>query len=387
MTTTPQPKSFDRTAEIGRRIRRMRIINGLDQAELATRAGISAGLMSHIETGRSSCPSEALDLIARALRCRPEFFTELVTDMEASPPLLRAYADAPKKELDRHLGEATTVVDAIRQLRLRRIPNRLPVFDGDLEDSEAIEEFATHVRIVADVEPGAVVGNATRLAERLGCVVLPMTGELGRHLGLSTHFGDINVICVSRPSVVPQWHVPGDRQRLTVAHELAHLVLHVGISVPDGPRAAREVERQAFRFGAALLTPAEAMIDELDSNRGRVTLTLLSEIKSRWGVSVKMLVGRYRDLGVIDEDQARSLYKQISARGWTRQEPVEVPNEKAIWLRSSLAEIEPTDLSSAIAEAGLRTHLDTSYFYDWINWDPSTPPPDQAEDAKVIPLR
>ncbi|WP_224278703.1 helix-turn-helix domain-containing protein [Nocardioides lacusdianchii] len=386
MSPTPQPKSFDRTAEIGRRIRRMRIVNGFDQADLAVRAGISAGLMSHIETGRSSCPPEPLDLISRALRCRPEFFTEMSTTMEAAPPLLRAYADAPKKELDRHLGEATTVVDVIRHLRLRRIPNRLPVFDGDLENSEAIEEFAAHVRVVADLEPAAVVGNATRLAERLGCVVLPMTGELGRHLGLSTHFGDINVICVGRPSRVPQWHVPGDRQRLTVTHELAHLVLHAGTSVPDGPRAAREVERQAFRFGAALLTPAEVMIEELDSNRGRVTLKLLAEIKSRWGVSIKMLVGRFRDLGVIDEDQARSLYKQISARGWTRQEPVEVPNETAIWLRSSLAETASGDVAAAVAQAANDTYLDASYFEDWIDWEPSTPAP-PATDAQVIPLR
>jgi len=384
---TPPPRSFDRTAEIGRRIRRMRIVNGLDQSALAQRAGVSAGLMSHIETGRTSCPPEALDLIARALRCRPEFFTDLTTRIEASPPLLRAYADAPKKDLDRHLGEATTVVDIIRELRLRRIPNRLPIFDGDLEDDDAIEQFATHVRAVADLEPNGVVSNMTRLAERLGCVVLPIAGELGRHLGLSTYFGEINLICVSRSSEVPQWRVPGDRQRLTVAHELAHLMLHVGISIPDGPRAARDVERQAFRFAAALLAPAEGMIEELETNNGRVTLKLLAAVKARWGISVKMLVGRYKDLGVIDEDHARSLYKQISARGWNKEEPVEVPNEDAIWLRSALGELADGDLFKSIAVASKRSYLDRSYFENWIDWTPTRRPEGDEAVADVIALR
>ena len=159
-----------------------------------------------------------------------------------------------------------------------------------------------------------------------------------------------------------------------MAHmQLAHLMLHVGVSIPDGPRAARDVERQAFRFAAALLAPAEGMLEELETNNGRVTLKLLAAVKARWGISLKMLVGRYKDLGlgVIDEAHARSLYKQISARGWNKEEPVEVPNEDAIWLRSALGEPADDDLCKSITVASKQTYLDRWYFENWIDWTPT----------------
>lgn len=379
--------SIDIAAQVGTRIRRMRQVKGLGQVELAAEAGISAGMMSHIEKGRSVCPEEALRKIAEALDCGPGFLAGITTRTSATRPWLRAYADAPQKVLARQLGEATNVADVIDVLNLRRVPVSLPVFDGDLADAQAIEDFALDVRAVADIEEGAVIGHMIRFAERLGCVVLPMGGELGRHMGMSTRFGPLPVICVSRPSEVAEWHVPGDRQRLTVAHELGHLALHAAVAVPNRPEGAREVERQAFRFGAALLAPADAMYEELEEIGGRVTLKTLSEIKSRWGVAIKMLVGRFRDMGVISDEQARSLYKQISARGWNKAEPVYVGNEEAIWLRQSLGELGGgLGLDAAIEIASQRTQLDRRHFDRWLDWSP-TKPAEGEGDAKVISIR
>lgn len=380
--------SIDRTAEVGLRIRRMRQVKGLSQGELAAQAGISAGLMSHIEQGRSVCPQDALNRAARALGCGPAFLTGISTRTPPTRPWLRAYADAPQKELDRQLGEATNVIDVVDALRLRRVPVNLPVFDGDLADAQAIEDFALHVRAIADVEDLAVIGHMTRTAERLGCIVLPMKGELGRHMGMSTRFGEVPVISVSRPSEVPEWHVPGDRQRLTVAHELGHLTLHASVAMPNSPEAAREVERQAFRFGAAFLAPAEAMYEELEELGGRVTLKTLAEIKSRWGVAIKMLIGRFRDMGVIGEDQARSLYKQISARGWNKGEPVHVGNEDAIWLGEALVEwAGGRDLDAAVEMAGHTTQLDSESFKRWLDWSPTKPAHDLGARVISFPSR
>jgi Zn-dependent peptidase ImmA (M78 family)/DNA-binding Xre family transcriptional regulator len=387
MTPPTAQAPIDVTAEVGLRIRRMRHIKALGQGDLAGLAGISTGMMSHIENGRHSCPPEALSRIARALDCGPGFFTEITTRAVPTRPWLRAYADAPQKALERHLGEATNVADVIDTLKLRRVPVTLPVFDGDPADAEAIEDFAADVRAIAEIDERAVIGHMIRVAERLGCVVLPMAGELGRHMGLSTRFGSLPVICASRPSEVPEWHVPGDRQRMTVAHELGHLALHAGVAVPDRPEGVREIERQAFRFGAAFLAPADAMYEELEAIGGRVTLKALSTIKARWGIAIKMLVGRFRDMSVISDEQARSLYKQISARGWNKAEPVHVGNEEAIWLRQSLAELTPSGtVDAAIDVASQRTHLDRSHFNRWVDWSP-TKPAGGEQEAKVIPLR
>ena len=53
-------------------------------------------------------------------------------------------------------------------------------------------------------------------------------------------------------------------------------------------------------------------------------------------MAVKAMVVRLQQLHRIDMDQARSLYKQISARGWNKHEPGHVGNERAIWLVKAL---------------------------------------------------
>jgi Zn-dependent peptidase ImmA (M78 family) len=51
----------------------------------------------------------------------------------------------------------------------------------------------------------------------------------------------------------------------------------------------------------------------------------------KWGVFIKMLVARLRQLGRIEQAHATSLYKQISKRGWNKTEPVPVSNETLVW--------------------------------------------------------
>ena len=126
---------------------------------------------------------------------------------------------APKRAVDRQIAECTLATEIIELLRLRTIPDAVPAFDGDLSDDDAIEQFALDVRAAAQLSEDDVVGNAIRAAERLGCLVLPIREELGRHLGLSARANLTPVICVSRPSVDRERDVPGDRQRFTVAHE------------------------------------------------------------------------------------------------------------------------------------------------------------------------
>lgn len=206
-------------------------------------------------------------------------------------------------------------LEVVNALGLRTIPDTLPTFHGNLDDEGDIEQFAIDVRAAAQLDEHAVVGNAVRTAERLGCIVLPMPDELGRHLGMSVRVDMTPVLCVSRASE-SDVGVPGDRQRFTVAHELGHLGLHSHLGPPQTAQDAAGYEKQAHYFAGAFLAPGDALLEELGNLGGRVTLQTLAKIKARWGIAIKALVMRFRNLGVIDADQARSLYKQISARGW-----------------------------------------------------------------------
>ncbi len=358
------------------RVQQLRSARGLTQAELADALGLPASALSRVLSGHLSLDEDEAQCLAKALDCSIDVLGRPTADVLHTRPWLRAYADAPKKTVDQYVADTLLALESFDFLRLKRMPERLPTFNGDINDNGEIDEFAIDVRQAADVPPHGAVPNVTRAAERLGCLVLPMDNELGKHLGMSMFVDGVPVIRVSRPSA--GGGIPGDRQRFTTAHELGHVSLHSSDPPPQTADEAKAVEKQAHRFAGAFLMPGDSFLDDLDEAGGRVTLTTLSRLKERWGVSVKAMVVRLQQLHRIDADQARSLYKQISSRGWNKAEPIEVGNERAIWLTKAMAHRFPDD--DPIDDAAHRTGLRRSYFVKWTSWEPS-------RDATVIPFR
>lgn len=365
-------------ATVGERVRTLRLAANISQSELVHaltgRDEPSNKLVSQIENGRHPVEDDLLAALASALRCSPEFLARPRHDVVSTRPWLRAYADANARNVDSIMADDLIVHEVVSTLRLRQIPDQIPMFDGDPNDGDAIENFAEEVRAAADITPGGVVGNAMRAADRLGCVVLPLTSELGRHLGMSHRIDGTPFIRISRPEDQDAG-VPGDRQRFTVAHEIGHLGLHSHVPPPDTAADAQHIERQAHRFASAFLAPAQPLLEDWERGGGRVTLTALAELKTTWGIAIKALVVRFQQLGIVDADQATSLYKQISKRGWNKHEPVPTSHEQPIWLQRALdqrTKHEPTTAGTTSTVAHL-TGLNEQVITRWLDWAPVQP--------------
>lgn len=366
----------------GDRMRQLRLAIGATQTDISKIFDHERNtLVSRLENGRGPADRDVVDGVARFLGCTPEFLGTPPADLLLTKPWLRAYADAPAKHVESVVAENRLIAEVLEGLQLQRIAETIPRFhgDNDLNDPDAIERHADLVRAAANLAEGEVVRNAIRAAERLGCVVLPLDDELGRHLGLSQYIDGVPHIRVSRPRP----NVPGDRQRFTVAHELGHLALHAHLAPPESAEDARTIENQAHRFAGAFLTPRDALIEDLHTHdaAGRVTLNTLQKLKSVWGVSIKMLVVRFKQLNVISDAQATALYKQISKRGWNSGEPIEVGHEQPIWMQRALAKKWPAD--SAPQLAANHVGLAQSHFDRWLTWAPAEPAPRMAD---VVPL-
>lgn len=363
--------------DIGR-LNRLRTARATTQSDLAAQLNTSVSLLNRIASGHQQIDEATAAQLAHALDCSIDLLGRPLPDQLHTRPWLRAYADAPKKTVDEYVTDTLLAIEFIAQLRLKQIPERLPLFDGDANNDDDIEEFALEVREEAEISPGMWVPNVTRAAERLGCLVLPLDSELGKHLGMSMHVDGRPVLRVSRPT--SDGGVPGDRQRFTLAHELGHVTLHATCPPPDTAEQARAIEKQAHRFAGAFLLPGDAFLSDLEAVGGRVTLSTLANLKGRWGVAIKAMVVRLQNLGRIDVDQARSLYKQISARGWNKDEPVTVGNERAVWMKQAL-ERRFRDDTDAISAAVHQSGLGRSYFESWVSWDQPT-----GRDADVLEL-
>jgi Zn-dependent peptidase ImmA (M78 family)/transcriptional regulator with XRE-family HTH domain len=363
------------TTPTGEATRLLRTAWGMTQTEVASLAGIDQTMLSRIENGRVLADEQTVLGLAKALRCTPEFLHRGAPDILVSEPLLRAYADAALREVQQHRALAIVAVDLIQRLQLPQAGHdEIPVFAGDPRDPVEIEDHAGVVRNAAGLADGDVVRNATRAAERLRAIVLPLRSSLGKHLGMSTIVADRDVIFLA----FGRQDVPGDRQRFSLAHELGHLALHRGSPPPRGRDEARAAEDQANRFAAAFLFPADAAHEEYDAAKRRITLNRLVEIKERWGVSVKGLIHRYEELHLIDPDRATSLYRQHSSRGWARDEPVTVPHESAVWFQQALARAVPGP--DHVAAAGRLIGLHRDLIDRWLNWNPQP-------DAEVLEFR
>jgi Zn-dependent peptidase ImmA (M78 family)/transcriptional regulator with XRE-family HTH domain len=275
------------------RLRAFRDIEGINQHELGYMLGISPQMVSAIESGRREFAGD-LRLIGYA----PDRMAlpDMSTPLHRQRASTKAAAKKRAKELLRLAGEVfgdlRARTDRAPQLMLDRHPT-----PTSLED---IEELAVESRCSLDHEETGPIQNLTASIERAGVCLVPIVGLPGVD-GLSAWVNGVPVIGLS-PAV------PGDRFRLSLGHELAHLLFHA--------RKSDTTEGEANRFAGALLFP-QAEFDAAMPDRPK--LSHFIALKASWGMAVSAIVYRAHELEYIDDARYRALQIQMSK--WRRSEP------------------------------------------------------------------
>jgi len=275
------------------RLRAYRMIEGASQEDLGELLAISPQMVSAIEAGRRSFAgdlaligyaSERFDLPTMSEPLHRQRASTKVAARKRAQELLRLAGEVFRELLGRTPGSP--------KLTLEPLPD--PISLDELDD------VALDVRYSLRHEQSGPIRNLTSLVERAGVCVVPIVGLDGVD-GLSSWVDGVPVVGLS-PSA------PGDRFRLTLGHELAHLLLH--------KRPSTATENEANRFSTNLLFPQI----EFEANMtDRLQLRDFVALKSAWGVSVAALVYRAHDLDYIDDRRYRQLQIQMSK--WRRNEP------------------------------------------------------------------
>ncbi len=318
------------------RLRAYRDLEGLSQQQLAEILGVSVSLVSAMESGSRAFTADL---------SRLGYAPERLSLPAMSPPMHRQRAStaaATRKraqELIRLAGEAFKDLVA----RTPRAPSvmidRLPAPGDDDE----IEEYAIEVRAMLHYDNSGPIENLTAAAERAGVCLVPLAGLAGVD-GLSAWVDGIPVVGLS-PAV------PGDRFRLTLAHELGHLALHA--------RSTDSTEHEANRFAGALLFP-KAEFDAAMPVRPQIRDFV--DLKESWGVSVSALVYRAHELGYIDDARYRSLQIQMSK--WQRDEPGR--------FEPAVGQLLPrlVQVNGGAADVATKLGISTTHLRDLIDWRP-----------------
>ena len=166
-------------------------------------------------------------------------------------------------------------------------------------------EAARRVRIRWGMPPGPV-GDMLGSMEAAGCIVVKLELDSRRVAALSQWVGEYPIVLLNS-------HAPADQMRLTLAHELGHLVLH---SQPEFTSV--DLEREAAAFADAFLMPEYEIRPQLVD----ASLAAVHDLKLEWMVPIQTLLNRARTLGSIDDRRRTSIYKMMSKRGWLTNEPL-----------------------------------------------------------------
>lgn len=297
---------------IGPRIQQARRMRGFSLRELGGRADLSAQAVSKYERGLDIPSSGSLLRLSRALELPVEFFLRPRRVLEIRPDY-RKRGSLPNQQV---LALEARILDWLdRYLEIEEIRT----LDGG--DFAFPPSFPREAATPAEVEAAALdlreawrlgwdpIENLTELLEDKGIRVGLVEAE--ERFDACTFSAEVDGRTL--PVIASRRDLPGDRQRFSLAHELGHLMLR--------PCGGLEAEAAANRFAGAFIVPEPAARFELGDRRSTFDLYELHLLKHKFGLSMQGWVYRAKDLGILPEARAVSLFRRFRVSGWHRTEP------------------------------------------------------------------
>lgn len=302
------------------RLTQARNARGLTAISLADMTGVSQSTISLYEKGAQKPKQETLDRLARVLNVPVSFFLSDVPIEKPSKLFYRSMSAATKFARERAEARYEWALQAIDYLmEFFDFPNlNLPDLDVPEDfrqlDSNRIEIIAAQLRQHWMLGSGPVA-NMIRTLESNGIVVWRTAFEAETLDAFSEYRTPHPVVALS--SDKENYY----RSRFDAGHELGHIVLHRKVDKRTLNRSSdfKILEEQAHHFSGAFLLPATAYSKDLWA----ISLDSFRSLKPVWNTSIGMQIKRCCQLGLIDENEEKRLWINLSRRGWRKSEPLD----------------------------------------------------------------
>ena len=289
---------------------------GRSQESVAEACALNQGHYSRIENGLlPEGPSEeTVAKIAGVLGFHATFFY-LSSDIVGLPlsvhPMTRKKASLGERALKSIHAEINVRLIHLRKfLRAVDLSSELPLPSIDVDEGGGAASIARTVRKLWAI-PDGPIQNLTDLCERAGLLIVWCDLDAGID-GITIRVRDLPT-CIFLNS-----RAPADRMRMSLAHELGHVVMH---RYPTD-----SIEDEANEFASEFLVPEREYKRQLIGRR--ISLELLARQKAYWKTSMNLLLLRASRIGYLNSNQSEYLWKLMSVRGWRTHEPAETDFEK-----------------------------------------------------------
>ena len=287
---------------------------GLSQGELALDLGISQGLISKVEHGATAPTAALIGELSKRLRYPASFFyrPEHVRGSDSICFHHRKRTTMPARLLITTEGQMY-----VTQLHVRTLLEDLEVAAANHFVTLDPDDFDGNPKTVAQLlrrlwkVPRGPITNLVRVIEAAGGVVVFRKFGSAKLDGMS---------CWPKncpPLFFINADIPVDRARLTLAHELGHLVMHSHATSSDP-------EAEANDFALEFLAPAAEIAPDLRQLR----IGQLAGLKAHWRISMNAIVMAAKKSRALPESRIKSLWVQLSQYGYRTSEPFPLTPEE-----------------------------------------------------------
>ncbi|MEV7630296.1 XRE family transcriptional regulator [Actinoplanes sp. NPDC089786] len=302
-TNTAVVEAFDSA-----RLTQARQLAAMTKKALADQIGVTPAAIGQYELGLTKPRPDLITALADVLEVPPRFFqggrphARLDASMAHFRSLrsTRSYQRAKAVSFTEQVWELTYALEKRVQLPWIDLPgfaggevNPGTELPGDPADA------ARALREHWSLGTGPVSHLVRRMEAHGIVVVMPPADEDSATVDAFSTSRLPRPIVVSTPNRADNVY----RHRFTTAHELGHLVLH-GDTAPGD----MQQEREANIFAAEFLTPRASIQPQLP---GRADLGKLVELQRTWGVSVKSLLFRCREIGLLSDSASSRAHQRL----------------------------------------------------------------------------
>lgn len=275
-------------ATLAANLRRLRDAGGLSQAAVAERAGLSRVGYRKVEAGVSSPRSSTLQDIARALGVS-------LASLVRPVPRLTLVRFRSRKRLNSREQILALVADwlssfaQLEELLGEQRPFRLDRFvKGGRAASSSPASVARAARKALDLDEIEPIRDICGLLESAGVKVRSINIASDSFFGLSVGRDD------GGPAVVVNtWErIAVERWIFTAAHELGHILLHLGAYDAADSGERLDEEKEADAFAAHFLLPEGAFTREWAASAGLGFVDRVLKLKRMFRVSYRTVLYR-----------------------------------------------------------------------------------------------
>jgi Zn-dependent peptidase ImmA (M78 family)/transcriptional regulator with XRE-family HTH domain len=329
------------------RLTQARKLRGLSMSDLAIKTGLSRQSISLFESkNRGITPSpETLINLSNKLNVNITFFTLPLRKSENEHMAASAYNFRSLKSASKLNRESAKVclhilagmVDYFEEYV--EVSNQLPIFDvphfSELSDDQ-IEGFATAARRYWGLGDG-VIPDLTKLLENKGVIIA--------YLDFANGIEGVSAWIENKPVVVLSNKATAVRSRASLAHELGHLILHQTLTNEEleNKETLDRIESQAWHFAGCFLMPQSTISNEVYSTN----IDNLTLVKSRWLVSIGMILQRVLKIKLISEHQYVRARQKLASLNYLKKEPLddEIPHEESKFFTKLMEFLDENNLS------------------------------------------